>query len=425
VILNARVLWLRDELGLSKGERVALRVSSSIATVETIFACLKLGLELLLLPEKGAREEIERLLTLAQPKRVLSEKSGLDPEVETTKIPESFEKVEESFQLDLESLVLFPTSGSSGPSKVVVHKLACLIEVARASNELTGLEQNGVWLLTLPLNHVGGFSILLRTTLAQAKLAVPRVRGLSSLASNVVAFSPSHISLVPVMLQELLKSDKELDFSSLKAVLVSGDALEGTLRQSAVAAGIPVLSSYGSTEAGSTAVSNSILDKDPSAPVYNNRLAGIEVRLSEDGEILLSGPNMFSGYLSPEIETETETEWFGTGDLGEIDEEGGLKVTGRRSRILVSGGENIHPEEIERVVLAISGVEDVLVIAEDSEKWGERPVLLVKAADTGSKFEEVIRAEMQRSLSSFKIPSEIRFVGEFSYLDSMKKSYRT
>ena len=302
---------------------------------------------------------------------------------------------------------------------MVVHKLASLLEVARASNEVTGLKENDTWLLSLPLNHVGGFSVLLRTTLAQAKLAVAGGHGLGSLAKNVSTFSPSHLSLVPVMLQELLKPKNEIDFSTLKAVLVSGDALNSGLCGAALEAGIPLLSSYGSTEAGSTAVSNSISDEKASASVYMNRLAGIDVRISEDGEILLQGPNMFTGYLGQE----EKSEWFSTGDLGEIDNEGGLKVTGRKSRIIVSGGENIHPEEIERLVLSISGVEGAAVMAEDCDKWGQRPVLLIKTANSRNELEEAIRAEMQRSLSSFKIPSEIRFVKEFSLLENMKKSY--
>jgi O-succinylbenzoic acid--CoA ligase len=418
--VNARVLWLSESLDLKKGDRVALVAVADQPSIETIFACLKLGLELLLLPERASVEELGDLVRRAKSILVLGDAPMLG--IPSHSIPTKLEKIEQAFSLDLESRILFPTSGSSGPSKIAIHKLSSLLEVAKASNQVTGLEGCDNWLLTLPLNHVGGFSVLLRVVLAGAKLSVPERQGLSRLFENFLFFSPSHISLVPVMLRELVESEIELDFSTLKVALVSGDALSSNLTLAAVQTGIPVLTSYGSTEVGSTAFSNTIVDADPAISSYGNPLAGIEIKIIDRGEIALRGPNLFLGYLGEEADYSSR--WFATGDLGEIDSAGRLSLKGRKSRVIISGGENVHPEEIESVARQVEGVEEAIVVAESDQKWGQRPVLLVKAIGASEDLEQRLLHRMKESLSEFKVPSAIRVVEKFKYLANGKLDHR-
>ncbi len=431
--VNARVLWLSESLDLKKGDKVALVAASDQPTIETIFACLKLGLELLLLPEAASPEELEVLVQKAKSILVLGSAPMLG--IPSHQIPTKPEKVEQEFSLDLESKVLFPTSGSSGPSKIVIHKLSSLLEVAQASNQVTGLASGDNWLLTLPLNHVGGFSVLLRVVLVGAKLSIPDRQGLSSLSDNFSFFSPSHISLVPVMLRKLVDSAIKLNFSVLKAALVSGDALSPNLSSTAVEAGIPVLTSYGSTELGSTAFSNTIDDADPANSSYGNPLAGIEIKILESGEIALRGPNLFLGYLGEAADYSSE--WFTTGDLGEIDSDRRLSIRGRKSRIIISGGENVHPEEIESIARQVKGVKEAIVIAESDEKWGQRPVLLVRVDSTRGfasepdsesaheTLEQRLLRKLKEGLSGFKVPATVKIVEEFKYLPSGKLDYRS
>ncbi|EAD8077733.1 2-succinylbenzoate-CoA ligase, partial [Listeria monocytogenes] len=135
-----------------------------------------------------------------------------------------------------------------------------------------------------------------------------------------------------------------------------------------------------------------------------------EVKIADDGEILLKGPSITPGYLHNKKATEASfvDGWFKTGDIGYLDEEGFLFVLERRSDLIISGGENIYPTEIEHVISEYEGVKEVAVVGKTDDKWGSVPVAFIVVAETFD--EDELRRICQTNLASYKIPKQITIV---------------
>jgi len=296
--------------------------------------------------------------------------------------------------LDCDGQIVFFTSGSSGEPKAVVHKLENLNLAAAASNAFTGLSSEDKWLISLPLSHVGGFSIVLRTALVGAKVLVSKN---SELRESLAQFKPTHISLVPTQLEQII----EEDLSFLKLILLGGASVPEELLERAGDKDLKVLASYGMTEAGSTVA---IITRDG----FLKPLEAVQLRVdSTSGELLIKSPQLFIGYQSGDlIDTSVlKDAWFRTGDLASIDSKGRIKLLGRSDRTMISGGENIHPREIEAQVENLEGIRTVAVIAKEDKTWGQRPVLFYEASkEVSSQF---IKEQLEKKLPRFKIPEEI------------------
>ena len=404
VSLTARKLRVA---GCETGTRVALYLPLDERYVVLLLALFRIGAVACpistRLPHQGASLLVERVacsilisedgrLTNAVSPKVLdggSDSSGLDESLEEIYLP-----------LDRAATIVF-TSGSSGQPKAALHTFGNHFYNALGSGANIVLSPGDCWLLSLSPYHVGGLSILFRCLLAGATIAIP---GLGvPIGRSIRDLGATHISLVATQLRRLLED--RTDLGGTKAILLGGGPIPAALIDEAVSRNLPIHTSYGLTE-----MSSQVTTTPPGASSSVLWTAGQilphrEVDISEDGEILVRGDTLFAGYVEerePELPTD-EAGWFHTGDLGDLDSNGYLRVHGRKDNLFISGGENVQPEEIEEHVERLEGVERAVVVAVADADFGERPIAFVLSVDGDVNPHGLARA-LEGELPRFKIP---------------------
>jgi O-succinylbenzoic acid--CoA ligase len=313
-----------------------------------------------------------------------------------------------SFEADRVAVLLF-TSGSASEPKIAALTYGNLYYNALGSNQNIAVTEGDRWLLSLPLYHVGGIGILFRTLLGGGAIAVPDTT--EDLFLQARRFRVTHLSLVTTQLQRLLDQPSVCaDLrKQLTTILLGGSSFSSSLIENALAAGLPLARSYGLTEAASQVTTTALTDS-PDCLLGSGRLLPYrELKISDTGEILVKGHTLFSGYWNNgSIDTARDDNgWFATGDRGELDRNGNLKVLGRRDNMFISGGENIQPEEIEQALSALSPIAEALVVPVDDARYGMRPVAFVRTFDGMQPDETRLRRDLRAILPGFKIPDHI------------------
>lgn len=298
------------------------------------------------------------------------------------------------------------TSGSTGNPRAVVHTLANHLYSAIGSAANLPVERDDRWLVALPMSHVAGLSILFRCLLAGATALIARsgsFRQDDRGTDDALALLPraTRLSVVPAQLQRLIELPEDRR-AALRSVLVGGQAASPALLERARAAGVPVLPTYGSTEMASqvaTAAPGTELPPGASGRVLPHRRLRIH-----DGQVEVGGETQFAGYLRPDgIEPPPLASggWFATGDGGRL-EDGVLTITGRADGMFISGGENIHPQEIEEVLGAHPAVALAVVVPAPDPEFGHRPVAFIESR--GLPPEDELHALLAERLPRYKHP---------------------
>ncbi len=285
------------------------------------------------------------------------------------------------------AVVVF-TSGSTGRPRGAVLSHAAMRASSEAHAAVFGWHEDDRWLLSLPTAHVGGLMIVVRSLLARRTIVLGgRASSRSFDAEDALRTIDRHgvtlLSVVPTMLGRLLSGREEGAPASLRAVLVGGAPAPPALMARARRRGWPVFATYGLTEACSQ-----VATERPRAALggVGEPLPGVEVRIaSRDGDagsIRIRGAVLFDGYLGSEPDASLDRPfdadgWFDTGDLGALDDSGGLRVPGRRSDRILSGGENVDPAEVEAAVVEWPGASAACVVGVKDEEWGERVAAVV------------------------------------------------
>ena len=282
------------------------------------------------------------------------------------------------------------TSGSSGPARMVRHPLAAHLANAAGAAERIPLEPGCGWLLSLPLHHVSGFSILVRCLTAGATVVFPDAN--LPLEKQIEDSAVTHLSVVAVQLRHLLKVGAPL--KRLRAVLLGGGPIDPTLVRDALQAGAPLFVTYGMTETASQITTTEQLLSAPAGIHAGKTLPGREIRFSPQGEIEVRGPVLAAG-----ISTHPEG-WYPTGDAGSFDAEGNLLIHGRRDRMIISGGENIHPETLEQILGTCAGVRRAVVVGVPDRDYGQRPVAFVCGQVDAQSLRNCLATQVER----FAIP---------------------
>jgi O-succinylbenzoic acid--CoA ligase len=321
--------------------------------------------------------------------------------------------------LGREVAVLF-TSGTTGRPKGARITYGNLWFSAAGSALLLGHQPGDSSLATLSLHHIGGLSILYRAALGGATVDLHERFEPEAVIKSILA-GANFVSLVPTMLQRVLDSIS-VHFTtpeSLRGILLGGAPAPIPLLERCLRAGIPVLPTYGLTETSSQAatlraneVSAHLGSSGRALPLTELRVVvnGVEADPGETGEIEVRWPSVFAGYLGePWRDPES---WFATGDAGYQDDNGYLYVVDRRSDLIVSGGENVYPAEVERTLLDHPLVRDVAVVGVPDELWGSRPVAAVVWAGAPGQAGLELSGHCRTALASFKIPDRFLEVSE-------------
>jgi O-succinylbenzoic acid--CoA ligase len=366
------------ERGVGAGDRIALALPSA-ELVPAVHACMLIGatavpLDLRLTSEeRGVRQQRAAL--------VLEEPVSAEPVTPSEREPKET------------ATVMFTSGTTAGPKEVALSYENWLWNAIGSALAL-GFDQEERWLCPMPLAHVGGLSIQIRsavygtTVLLHDRFDTEAVLAALSAPSAAVTL----VSLVPTMLARLLDAGLH-DPPTLRHALLGGGPIAPALLERARAAGVPVAYSYGMTEACSQIATNGW------------PLLGTEIRISDGHEVLVRGRTVAAGALA-------EDGWLHTGDLGDLDGDGRLVIRGRKAETIITGGENVAPDEVESALLEHPGVRDAAVFARADPEWGEAVVARVVPARGTSVTPAELRAHCAARLAPFKVPKVIELDAE-------------
>ena len=314
------------------------------------------------------------------------------------------------------------TSGTSGRAKGACLTWANFLASAEAAADRLGAVVAQLWLACMPLFHVGGLSILMRSVRFGGPVRLLPRFDAAEVSGVLDGGDIAAVSLVPTMLSRLLAHrEGRAAPPGLRVLLLGGAAAAPELLTRALAAGYPVCPTYGLTESCSQVATAAPPPVGATCASPMLPLRGIELRIDLDGrdappgtpgEIVVRGPTVMQGYLHDPQATARSLRagWLYTGDIGCLDAEGGLRVLDRRDDLIVSGGENVYPAEIEAVLLEHASVDDAGVAGVPDADLGTRVVAWVVAAPGKAPDVEALQRHCRSRLAGFKQPREIRFV---------------
>jgi len=372
-----------------------------------------------------AQTEAQAVSLLDTERRVLSVDQSQKPGIEAL---DSFASDSQDWQsrfLDLEAIqgIVF-TSGTTGRPKGAMLTFGNHFWGATASAYRLGTDPADRWLVCMPLYHVGGIAIIFRCCLYGTTVILQSGFEPSIVSQVLQSQQITLVSLVPTMLLRLLETHREsLTSSQLRCILLGGAATQPSLLEQTLALNLPVATTYGLTEAASqvvTASPDEVKRKPGSVgkPLMFSTVRiidqdGQECPAGEIGEIVVEGPTVMEGYYK-QLEATQKTLRNGllhTGDMGYLDEDGDLWVMQRRADLIVSGGENIYPVEVEQVLRQHPHVKDVCVVGVADEQWGQRVVAAVVLNGAKDKVtEQALIFFCRERLAGYKQPRLIRFV---------------
>jgi fatty-acyl-CoA synthase len=438
---------LKSELGVGQGDRVAILSLNRPDYLVLLYACARLGAILVPLNWRLAVAEQIFILSDAAAKVLVLEQAFATalPALEKA-LPEVaivgfdftpahgavFETIVEgsggagNSQGDLSRpLLIVYTSGTTGRPKGAVLRQEALFWNGVMSQHMHGLTSDDHILTVLPFFHVGGLNI--QTTPALQHGATVTIHSRFAPDTTLACFErdkPTLTVLVPATIQAITEHPtwQATDLSSLKAISTGSTIVPPHLIERFVARGVPVLQVYGSTETCPIAIYTRLggdLSREGStglpglcceAAIIDD--AGNELAPGTPGEIAVRGPNVLCEYWKNERATREALHggWYRSGDIGRRDADGYFWVHDRKRNLIISGGENIYPAEVERVLLEHPDVAECGVIGRPDPRWDEVPVAYVIRRKNGAIDAEGLKAHVQLQLARFKVPREIVFV---------------
>jgi fatty-acyl-CoA synthase len=399
--------------GVGRGHIVAWLGHNSWDFIATLVACERLGAVLMPLNGRLAAPELAAQMAHAGAGHLMG-----TPELEALagELLRRFKPVPTPAHGVMPGdLLLVYTSGTTGAPKGAMHTGTGLQANALAAIAAQGLTAADRVLSVLPLFHVGGLCIQTLPALSVgARVSLqPRFEP-GAWFDAVEQWRPTTTLLVPAVMKALLEHPRwpAADLSSLRFVNSGSQIVPRALIEAFHARGLPVAQVYGSTETGPV----SIVLKPDEALAHVGQVGrpalGVRCRLAADGEILLQAPNLMRGYHRSSEPSFDAEGWFHTGDLAVVHEGGFIEVVGRSKELIISGGENIHPAEIEQLVATRPEVAECAVIGLPDERWGEVPVLALVLKPGASFDAAALQALFDEHLARFKHPRRVQVLAE-------------
>jgi fatty-acyl-CoA synthase len=412
-----------DELarGLAHGDRVSTLTGNTGEHVALMFACAKAGAILHPISWRLAAPEIAYQLDDAQPSLFLVEQPYGDLGDAALELAsarparEVPQRANPAAPHDDDPLLLIYTSGTTGKPKGALLTHANCFWTNLSFDLATGVRADDVVLQVLPQFHCGGWNV--QSILGWWKGAqLVLERGFEP-ARALELIEREHITTMMGVPANYLFMSQEprfdaADLASLRLAVVGGAPMPEALLETWSARGVDIVQGYGLTEAAPNVLCLAPGDARRKAGFAGRPYSYVECDLSADGELLVRGPNVFPGYWRNDDATAAAFRdgWLLTGDVAERDAEGDYRILGRLKDMIVSGGENVYPAEIESVLHEHPAVADAAVVGVDDDRWGEAGVAFVVLVAPVT--EEELRAHCRAHLARFKVPKSFQFVAE-------------
>jgi fatty-acyl-CoA synthase len=441
---------LQASWGVQRGQRVAWLGLNHELQLVTLVACARLGAVFMPLNFRLAVPELQQVLDDATPSLLVHDSAhtaaaqalrgqGLQRTHQDKLIATASPR---GLPLPMvhsdEALLLVYTSGTTGVPKGALHTQAALLANARASAWAHDFQTADAdpqvradkVLSTLPLFHVGGLCIqTLPALLAGVEVVLHPRFDPTAWLDELAASRPTLSLLVPACMRALFEHPRWADTSlaGLRGIMTGSSTVPLAYLQTLHARGVPVGQVYGTTETGPVSIVLRLPDAlarvgasgwpQPEAEIKLIDAQGQQVGPGETGEVCVRAANVMRGYwqASGEPGRGLRDGWFHSGDLGQCAEDGCLTIVGRSKDMIISGGENIYPAEIENLLVTLAGVAECAVLGLPDARWGEVPVaVLVRNPDAvGQALSELsVLAHLQGQIARFKLPRRVLFVAE-------------
>ena len=398
--------------------RIAIVSDNSVTMAVYLLAAMLVRKEVLLLNVHLTAREIENQLCQLHITTVLhsAKRCGQVPKSVTSMEFESMESMLHNEEKDIfdwivndnDIAAIMNTSATTGQFKSVPLRWSQIKAHVQASQEVLGRSEQDNWLMVLPLFHVSGLSILMRSLYNGTAMTIMESYDEEQVLQYIHDGRINMMSLVPTILKKL---EPRITHHQLRVILLGGEFIPGPLVDACVAKQLPIYKTYGMTETFSQSVTMPVLSNLNKLDSVGKPLPRMTVHIVNPdvdgvGEIHLNGPMVMRGYINREpIHGD-----FNTDDMGYVDEDGFLYILNRRTDLIISGGENIYPKEIEDTVYAMQGVKECAVIPVADTKWGQVPALFVSFDDIdalGTDLKMIVRDYISSKLAKYKVPKYI------------------
>lgn len=398
--------------------RIAIVSDNSVTMAVYLLAAMLVRKEVLLLNVHLTAGEIEKQLCELHITTVLHS-AKRRTQVPASVIAIEFESVEamlhdiaeDTFDwtfADNDIAAIMNTSATTGQFKSVPLRWGQIKAHVQASQEVLGRSEQDNWLMVLPLFHVSGLSILMRSLYNGTAMTIMESYDEEQVLQYIHDGRINMMSLVPTILKNL---EPRITHHQLRVILLGGEFIPRPLVDACIAKQLPIYKTYGMTETFSQSVTMPVLSNLNKLDSVGKPLPRMTVHIVNPdvdgvGEIHLNGPMVMSGYINRELIHGD----FSTDDMGYLDEDGFLYILNRRTDLIISGGENIYPKEIEDTVYAMQGVKECAVIPVADTKWGQVPALFVAFDDVdalGADLKMIVRDYLSSKLAKYKVPKYI------------------
>lgn len=418
-----------EALGIKAHDRVAIFATSSPQIIFMICGCMHLQCEMVLLNLRLSKTELAYQIHDSEVVAILVEDELLNKLPETNSPIHSFSEISDVPKIaftptdewdENDTMTIMYTSGTTGYPKGVRQTVGNHVSNATSSLYNTGLIEDDAWLCTVPLFHISGFSMLCKCLLHGVRLELFRKFDVAKVVDHLIDGTVTRMSVVAVTLERILTELELRDVyvsDRFQTMLAGGGPVPIDYLKRAIKRHIQISQTYGMTETSSqtaTLSSKDALRKIGSAgkPLFFNQIRIENAKAPfEQGEILIRGKHVTPGYVGRFADKPSQQDgWLHSGDIGYFDEEGYLFVVDRRSDLIISGGENIYPAEIENILTSHPSVREVGVCGVEDEKWGQVPNAFVVLKNMVEVDELLVYCK--EHLAAYKVPKKIYIVDE-------------
>ncbi|CUU12626.1 o-succinylbenzoate--CoA ligase [Limosilactobacillus reuteri] len=407
---------------LNPGSRVGLLATNTLMSYKLALAIMCSGRTIVWLNWRLAGEELERQIKDSGLQLCLVEnslwRSGMTNPFKsysafliTNADPGELIPV---FKSDWVASIMY-TSGTTGKPKGVLQTFGNHFYSAVSSALNLGLSSADKWLCVAPIFHISGFSIIMRGLIYGMTVRLVEKFRAEEIERILANETVTIMSVVPFMLKKLIQQQNKTNThynSAFRCMLLGGGTIDRETLEICLQRSIPVVQCYGMTETCSQIVALRSVDALLKLGSVGQPLFSTQLKLSKDGEILLKTPALTPGYLNlpNKLPSKMIDGWYRTGDIGHLDKEGYLYIDGRADEMLISGGENIFPQEVEQVYQRYPQINEVAVVGQNDSVWGQVPVAFV-VSDRRLSTTKLMNYGYEH-LARYKVPQHYIFVSE-------------